>query len=192
MSTHALTVVVDKNGREILSLYRQSDGYITGHGADLARFLAGKRIVNGYSPSDSGKVFNTIGCLAAALVAILKIDNAETVRAYDHCKEDKGWYDVPNPNKGGARLGAIYIMAPGTKADDCSAEYTYTIREGKKMADGSHGIDVGFRREGDSRTLFMSAARFSAKVAKAEEMEELAHRNRERIEAMRLAKEGAK
>ena len=70
MGTRSLTFVYDDN-EAIINLYRQYDGYPSGHGRELAEFLAGKRIVNGLS-GDTSMVFNGMGCLAASLVANFK------------------------------------------------------------------------------------------------------------------------
>lgn len=70
MGTRSLTFVYDGD-RPLINLYRQFDGYPSGHGAELAEFLAGKRIVNGLS-GDTSMVFNGMGCLAAQLVANFK------------------------------------------------------------------------------------------------------------------------
>ena len=55
-------------------MYRQFDGYPTGHGAELAEFLNGGRLVNGLSATKTVKevVFNGMGCLAASMVAYFK------------------------------------------------------------------------------------------------------------------------
>jgi len=71
MGTRSLTFVYDERGDAIINLYRQYDGYPSGHGAELAEFLAGKRIVNGLA-GDTSMVFNGMGCLAASLVANFK------------------------------------------------------------------------------------------------------------------------
>lgn len=56
---------------EIAVMYRQYDGYISGHGHELAEFLANKRVVNGLG-SDTTTVFNGMGCLMASVVAHFK------------------------------------------------------------------------------------------------------------------------
>jgi hypothetical protein len=52
-------------------MYRQYDGYPTGHGAELAEFLSGFEIVNGYGEVKP-KLANGMGCLAAQLIANFK------------------------------------------------------------------------------------------------------------------------
>jgi len=71
MGTRALTFVYDERGNTILNLYRQYDGYIEGHGAELAEFLAGKTLVNGFGREEKG-IANGMGCLAAQMVAHFK------------------------------------------------------------------------------------------------------------------------
>jgi hypothetical protein len=52
-------------------MYRQFDGYPSGHGAELAEFLASGKMVNGLSGDDTS-VFNGMCCLAAQMVAHFK------------------------------------------------------------------------------------------------------------------------
>ena len=71
MGTRSLTFVYNERGDAIINLYRQYDGYPSGHGAELAEFLAGKKLVNGYG-KESTELANGMGCLAASLVAHFK------------------------------------------------------------------------------------------------------------------------
>ena len=57
---------------EIVVMYRQFDGYPSGHGIQLAEFLAKGRLVNGISPIEKELVFNGMGCLSAQVVAHFK------------------------------------------------------------------------------------------------------------------------
>jgi hypothetical protein len=73
MGTRCLTFVYD--GKEpIINMYRQYDGYPTGHGAELAEFLNGGRMVNGLMQTKTADevVFNGMGCLAASMIAYFK------------------------------------------------------------------------------------------------------------------------
>jgi hypothetical protein len=70
MGTRSLTFVYDGD-KPILNLYRQYDGYPTGHGAELAQFLEGFTIVNGIG-KETTRVANGMGCLAAQVVAHFK------------------------------------------------------------------------------------------------------------------------
>jgi hypothetical protein len=70
MGTRALTFVYDGE-KPIVNLYRQYDGYPTGHGAELAEFLNGFKIVNGIG-AEKTRIANGMGCLAAQMVAHFK------------------------------------------------------------------------------------------------------------------------
>jgi hypothetical protein len=77
MGTRSLTFVYEKYGevfKPVVNMYRQYDGYPTGHGAELAEFLNGGRIVNGLAQTKTVEevVFNGMGCLAAQMVAHFK------------------------------------------------------------------------------------------------------------------------
>jgi hypothetical protein len=72
MGTRSLTFVYDDN-KPILNMYRQFDGYLSGHGQELASFMNSfDEIVNGYSPGESRKVANGMGCFAAQMIAHFK------------------------------------------------------------------------------------------------------------------------
>lgn len=73
MGTRSLTFVYD--GEEpIINMYRQYDGYPTGHGAELAEFLGSfEAITNGIRVGEERKIANGMGCLAAQLVANFKV-----------------------------------------------------------------------------------------------------------------------
>jgi len=106
MGTRSLTRVIetykDREGKthksKIVCMYRQYDGYPTGHGAELVEFLTGSKVVNGLGMDDvnSVKVFNGAGCLAAQMVAHFK----------------KG-------------AGSFYLYNPNIK--DCGQEYEYEL-----------------------------------------------------------------
>ena len=76
MGTRCLTFVYDSSGlngesEPIMCIYRQFDGYPSGHGHELAQFLNSKTIVNGYGEQNSMEA-NGMSCLAAQLVVQLK------------------------------------------------------------------------------------------------------------------------
>ena len=71
MGTRALTFVYDGD-KPIANLYRQYDGYPTGHGAELAQFLSEFHITNGISSGETRRTANGMGCLAAQVVAHFK------------------------------------------------------------------------------------------------------------------------
>lgn len=75
MGTRSLTFVyTGQVGSEpLINIYRQFDGYPSGHGAELADFLTSfDEIVNGIPVGDKRKLANGMGCLAAQLVGQLK------------------------------------------------------------------------------------------------------------------------
>lgn len=71
MGTRSLTFVYDERNKPIINLYRQYDGYPAGHGAELAEFMNGFTIVNGFGERRE-KLANGPGCFAAQLVAHFK------------------------------------------------------------------------------------------------------------------------
>ena len=70
MGTRSLTFVYDED-TPLINMYRQFDGYPSGHGVELAEFLSGFEIVNGYGEVKP-KLANGMGCLAAQLIAHFK------------------------------------------------------------------------------------------------------------------------
>ena len=82
---------------QLVNMYRQYDGYPSGHGTELADFLNSGKVVNGIGSRDEKQIlFNGGGCLAAQMIAHFK-DGA----------------------------GGIYIE-PIT-AKDCGQEYEYEV-----------------------------------------------------------------
>ena len=97
MGTRSLTVLQDHDGKEIAVLYRQMDGYPSGHGAELAKYLKPFTVVNGFGPgAKRGKMANGMPCLAAQLVAKFKQE-----------------------------VGHFYLYPARTR--DCGEEYVYTV-----------------------------------------------------------------
>jgi len=70
MGTRSLTFVYDGD-TPVVNMYRQFDGYPSGHGAELADFLDGMVVVNGYGEVKP-KIANGMGCLAAQMIANFK------------------------------------------------------------------------------------------------------------------------
>jgi hypothetical protein len=78
MGTRSLTFVYSESksgeaAERIINMYRQYDGYPTGHGAELAEFLSSGNMTNGLRLDEKGRFFNGMGCLAAQLVANFKV-----------------------------------------------------------------------------------------------------------------------
>jgi len=80
MGTRSLTRVFrkwednfgDKKREPFTTMYRQMDGYLEGHGQDLAEFLSQFTIVNGMRMDETRKIANGIDCLAAQMFAHFK------------------------------------------------------------------------------------------------------------------------
>ena len=58
MGTRCLTFVYD-NKLPILNLYRQFDGYPSGHGQELGEFLKNLEITNGIAKETKGKSYSS-------------------------------------------------------------------------------------------------------------------------------------
>ena len=97
MGTRSLTVFVD-GGNELVVMYRQYDGYPSGHGVELAEFLAGMVLVNGYQAEDPRRIANGINCLAAQVIAHFKAQSP---------------------------VGGFYLYPAGTR--DCGEEFVYEV-----------------------------------------------------------------
>ena len=106
MGTRSLTFVYEGE-MPIVNMYRQFDGYPTGHGQELADFLLSGELVNGYSKKQSVQ-FNGMGCLAAQMIAYFKntvggfyihsVDSTDCWQEYEyHVYEDK--VVVKNPTE---------------------------------------------------------------------------------------------
>lgn len=100
MGTRSLTVFIDaswEQPKELVVMYRQFDGYPSGHGKDLHSFLKGMRVVNGIRMDEKEPFANGAGCLAAQVIA--------------HFKKDA--------------QGGYYVHAAGTRG--CGSEYVYFV-----------------------------------------------------------------
>ena len=94
---------VHKERKPITCMYRQYDGYMSGHGAELAEWLSQYTVVNGIKMDhDRDKIFNGMDCLAAQM--------------FQHFKDGPG---------------NIYCMHPD--ASDCWEEYLYEVSEKNKQ-----------------------------------------------------------
>ena len=70
MGTRSTTKIYDE-GKLLLSLYKQYDGYCEGWGTDLKDFLKSGKFVNGFGMNND-KQFNGMGCFALQLVTEFK------------------------------------------------------------------------------------------------------------------------
>lgn len=111
MGTRSLTYVYDGEHLEapVTVMYRQYDGYPSGHGVDLVKFLKDMVVVNGISSNAPPKIANGAGCLAAQLISNFKISE----------------------KTGKPEVGGIYVQSVAGAADpnnlDCWQDYTYRI-----------------------------------------------------------------
>lgn len=89
MGTRSITRVIS-NGKPILTFYRQMDGYPSGHGKEMADFMAGITIINGYnSDHNAGTHANGAGCFAAQLVETLKGRELGSIYLVPHDRENE-------------------------------------------------------------------------------------------------------
>ncbi len=96
MGTRSLTIVYEDEN-PIINMYRQFDGYVEGHGLELAEFLGEfEAITNGIRVGETRKTANGMSCLAAQLIA--------------HFKKD---------------VGGFYLYP--TSTTDCGQEYEYHV-----------------------------------------------------------------
>jgi hypothetical protein len=112
-------------------MYRQYDGYLAGHGLELAEFLAPFKIVNGLGMNENQKVANGMGCLAAQMVSHFKGDGPgqfylhPTELGQDCCQDYE--YHVFNDRVSVHDAGNNVVFS-GTWAEfltECQAEHDY-------------------------------------------------------------------
>jgi len=90
MGTRSLTVITDGDcNQEIAVMYKQFDGYPTGHGDELAKFLQGFMVVNGIPCGAPERMANGASCLAAQIIAHFK-DGAGSIYLYPAGTRDCG------------------------------------------------------------------------------------------------------
>ena len=129
MGTRSNTVVINA-GVKILNLYRQFEGYPSGHGAELAAFLAPLTMVNGYGPGAVNQA-NGMGCLAAQLVA--------------HFKNGVGGFYIDNP-RGPLDNDYTYTIKGNTQEPEKGL--TITVHGyGKKLFTGNIESFINFCKE---------------------------------------------
>lgn len=126
MGTRSLTFVYDDTQR-IMCMYRQFDGYPSGHGRELAEFLSSfDAVVNGLRIGDTRRVANGMGCLAAQLVANFKTE-----------------------------AGGFYLYPTNSK--DCGQEYEYHVySEGVVVKETYGNNEIIFKGTWDEFSSFCS------------------------------------
>jgi hypothetical protein len=138
MGTRALTFVYEGE-KAIVNMYRQYDGYPSGHGLELAEFLTQGRLVNGLSGKNE-TVFNGMGCLAAAMVAnfkdtpggfyIYSVDETECGQDYEyHIYKDAEGLRVRITDRGCNMFGLTMSDTNDAIFDGSLAEFTEFCRE---------------------------------------------------------------
>lgn len=128
MGTRSITVVYDEQERPLVTMYRQFDGYIAGHGRDLAEFLDGRSLVNGIGSNTPEKASNGMGCLAASLI--------------DYFKDDIGnIYLLSSPDED---WGQEYIYK--VYSEKVTVEHPYSE---KVLFDGPWSMYVDYAKESD-------------------------------------------
>jgi len=100
MSTRALVRFVNKEGKNVATIYKHFDGYPEGFGLDLANFLSDMVIVEGIDLVHKGHVANGMECLAAQVVAFFK-----------------------------QGVGDVYLYPSDTLESDTDANYVYIIKD---------------------------------------------------------------
>ena len=99
MGTRSLIHFKNDAGATLVTVYRQFDGYPSGRGEELARWLEGKHIVNGIpAGEDTANLANGMGCLAAQWIA--------------HEKTDVGGVYIYPPDASGVWEDYVYIVSP--------------------------------------------------------------------------------
>jgi len=85
MGTRSNTIIKNNDGNILVNMCRQSDGYLSGHGAELKKEFGNTKIINGFSSEESPKFANGMGCLSAQIIA--------------HFKQEIGGFYIVSPKK---------------------------------------------------------------------------------------------
>lgn len=107
MGTRSITTIIDNawgKNTKVCTMYRQYDGYPSGHGKELAEFRTPIVVVNGMGLDEKRRIANGAGCLAAQMV--------------QHFKEAAG-------------PGGIYLEAPRLKM--VGEDYAYHVTVEKDL-----------------------------------------------------------
>lgn len=94
MGTRSLTYVYggDRKTKPLVCMYRQYDGYPSGHGQELVDFLKPIKLVNGLGLEEKTKVANGMGCLAAQLITHFKTEPGQFYLYEPELNQD-AWQD---------------------------------------------------------------------------------------------------
>ena len=135
MGTRSLTKVIQtwedesgkKTSRPITTMYRQYDGYMSGHGAQLAEWLNQYTVVNGMGIDDIGSIANGMDCLAAQM--------------FQHFKDGRGGIYCMHPDAYDIWEEYLYEI------EEVDKEIFITISETVRGYDGMHTIFHGTPEE---------------------------------------------
>ena len=104
MGTRSLTKILSgKKEEPITCMYRQFDGYLDGHGQELAEWLSEYTVVNGISIDETRKVANGMDCLAAQM--------------FVHFKEDAGGIYCMHPDASDCGEEYLYKIKEGENGE---------------------------------------------------------------------------
>ena len=138
MGTRSTTTIWDGD-EKLLSFYRQYDGYPTGHGQELADFLARFDITNGISFPDNRKDTtrpraNGPQCLAAQILVHFKtgIKNWDYSTDGDFSKRKL---------RTGDHVGGVYVI-PHEQAGHQAYHYDVIITNDGAGYDGGYSIEI--------------------------------------------------
>lgn len=125
MGTRSTTHIFNVEGKHLVSMYKQFDGYPTGHGQELADFLKARTIVNGFGSETAATHANGMGCLAAQIVA--------------HFKDGIGGYYI-TPEDDRQEYNYFVTIKDGKIHLKCESEYSGLLYSG--LASGFNGKRV--------------------------------------------------
>lgn len=127
MGTRSITTIIDnmfgEKPTKLCTMYRQYDGYPSGHGKELHAFLSTLALCNGLGGDPpEGKVWaNGAGCLAAQMVRHFKQNVEDTARQTEKI--------IKSGRTAFSCAGGIYMTAPRTKLDGEDYGYEVTFNE---------------------------------------------------------------
>lgn len=98
MGTRSTTAIKGEDGRTLVTLYRQYDGYPTGHGQELADFLKARTLINGIGNQTAQTHANGMGCLAAQLIGHLKGDQIGSIYITNEGDSEEYNYTIYSKN----------------------------------------------------------------------------------------------
>ena len=102
MGTRSLTFFHNQEKKVVVCMYGQYDGYMSGHGLELAKFINSKKMVNGLEMDADNTVANGMECLAALAVAHFKGDQPGNFYLYPAdsilCGQEYTWRNVVGYN----------------------------------------------------------------------------------------------